>query len=66
MINKERLLSTFLDYVQIDSESTHEGAMATRVAEDLKAIGSVRENARLVQLSFDVSPAPPLSPARTC
>lgn len=39
MINKERLLSTFLDYVQIDSESTHEGAMATRVAEDLKAIG---------------------------
>ena len=39
MINKERLLSTFLDYVQIDSESTHEGAIAARVAEDLKAIG---------------------------
>ena len=39
MINKERLLSTFLDYVRIDSESTHEGAMAARIAEDLKAIG---------------------------
>lgn len=39
MINKERLLSTFLEYVQIDSESTHEGAIAARVAEDLKAIG---------------------------
>ena len=39
MINKERLLSTFLEYVQIDSESTHEGAMAARIAEDLKAVG---------------------------
>ena len=39
MINKERLLSTFLDYVRIDSESTHEGAMAARIAQDLKAIG---------------------------
>ena len=39
MINKERLLHTFLDYVQIDSESTHEGAMAARIAEDLQAIG---------------------------
>lgn len=27
MINKQRLLATFLEYVQIDSESTHEGAM---------------------------------------
>lgn len=39
MINKERLLKTFLEYVQIDSESTHEGAIAARIAEDLKAIG---------------------------
>ena len=39
MINKERLLSTFLEYVQIDSESTHDGAMAARIAQDLKAIG---------------------------
>lgn len=39
MINKERLLKTFLEYVQIDSESTHEGAIAARVAQDLKAIG---------------------------
>ena len=39
MINKERLLKTFLEYVQIDSESTHEGAIAARIAQDLKAIG---------------------------
>jgi len=39
MINKERLLSTFLEYVQIDSESTHEGAFAARVMADLEAIG---------------------------
>ena len=39
MINKERLLSTFLDYVRIDSESTHEGDMAARIARDLEAIG---------------------------
>lgn len=39
MINKERLLTTFLDYVRIDSESGHEGAMAQRVMADLKAIG---------------------------
>lgn len=34
MINKQRLLATFLEYVQIDSESTHEGAMADRLASD--------------------------------
>lgn len=39
MINKERLLNTFLDYVQIDSESRHEKAMAQRVIADLTAIG---------------------------
>lgn len=39
MINRDRLLDTFLDYVRIDSESTHEGAIAARVAEDLQAIG---------------------------
>lgn len=39
MINKERLLNTFLEYIQIDSESTHEGAMAARIAADLEAIG---------------------------
>ena len=39
MINKERLLNTFLDYVRIDSESTHEGAMAARIAADLEALG---------------------------
>ena len=39
MINKERLLNTFLEYVQIDSESTHEKNMALRVAKDLENIG---------------------------
>lgn len=43
MINKERLLADFLAYVQIDSESTREGAFAARVAEDLRAIGCVVE-----------------------
>jgi len=39
MINKERLLSSFLDYVRIDSESKNEAAIAHRLSEDLKAIG---------------------------
>ena len=39
MINKERLLNTFLDYVRIDSESRNEAAMAQRVIADLNAIG---------------------------
>ena len=47
MINKERLLAAFLDYVQIDSESTREAAFAARLAEDLKAIGC--------EVSFDTS-----------
>ena len=49
MINKDRLLNTFLDYVQIDSESTHEAAFAARVAADLTAIGC--------EVSFDNSQA---------
>ena len=39
MINKERLLNTFLDYVRIDSESGNEAAFAARLAADLEAIG---------------------------
>lgn len=39
MINKERLLKTFLEYVRIDSESFHEGAMAARLIEDLETAG---------------------------
>ena len=39
MINKERLLTRFLDYVQIDSESRNEASMAQRLVEDMKAIG---------------------------
>ena len=42
MINKERLLNHFLEYVQTDSETKHEAAMGRRVAEDLKAMGPPR------------------------
>lgn len=38
-INEERLLQTFLEYVQIDSESKNEKAMCERVAADLRALG---------------------------
>ena len=39
MFNKERLLNTFCDYVRIDSESTHEKAMAERLIADLTKLG---------------------------
>ncbi len=39
MINKERLLKNFLEYLAIDSESGNEAAMAARVSADLKALG---------------------------
>ena len=39
MINKERLLHTFLDYVRISGESRHEGAFAARLKADLEALG---------------------------
>ena len=39
MINKERLLNRFLEYVQIDSESTNEKNMAERLVKDLTALG---------------------------
>lgn len=38
MIDNQRLLNTFLDYVRIDSESRSEGAICRRLVEDLKAI----------------------------
>jgi len=39
MINKERLLNTFMDYVRIDSESRNEAVMAERVMKDLRELG---------------------------
>lgn len=39
MINEKRLLHTFLDYVQIDSESGNEKEMAERLVKDLQALG---------------------------
>ena len=39
MINRERLLQNFLDYVQIDSETGHEREMSERLAADLTAMG---------------------------
>ena len=38
-IDKKALLERFLEYVQIDSETGDEGAMAARLVEDFKAIG---------------------------
>lgn len=39
MINKERVLKRFLEYVQIDSESRNEKKFAHRLIDDLKEIG---------------------------
>ncbi len=39
MINEQRLLDTFLEYVQIDSETKNEKAMCDRVVADLEALG---------------------------
>ena len=39
MINKERLLHKFLEYVQIDSESGNEKAMGEQLVKDLTALG---------------------------
>ncbi|ATD55368.1 M20/M25/M40 family metallo-hydrolase [Clostridium chauvoei] len=39
MINKDRVLKRFLDYVQIDSESYKEGTFAKRLAKDLEELG---------------------------
>lgn len=39
MINKERLLSTFMDYVGISSESMNEGEMSKRLVKDLLSLG---------------------------
>ena len=39
MINAERLLETFLRYIQIDSESGNEKAMGETLVKDVKALG---------------------------
>jgi tripeptide aminopeptidase len=39
MIDKERLLNTFMEYVQIDSESKNEKAMSEKLVEELKSLG---------------------------
>ncbi len=39
MINKERLLSTFMEYTRISSESMNEGDMTKRLIQDLKDLG---------------------------
>lgn len=39
MINKERLLETFMEYVKIDSETKNEKAISEKILEDLKALG---------------------------
>lgn len=39
MINRDRVLQTFLDYVRIDSETHHEKAITQRLTADLQALG---------------------------
>lgn len=39
MINEKRLLDTFIDYIQIDSETKNEKAMGERLVSDLEALG---------------------------
>lgn len=39
MVNNKRLLDTFLEYVQIDSETGNEKAFADRMVQELKALG---------------------------
>lgn len=39
MINKERLIETFMDYVKIDSETKNEKAISERIAKDIKDLG---------------------------
>ncbi|MDR1916458.1 MAG: M20/M25/M40 family metallo-hydrolase [Synergistaceae bacterium] len=39
MLNGDRLLETFLEYVQIDSETLNEKNMSQRVASDLRTLG---------------------------
>lgn len=39
--HKQRVLDSFLEYVQIDSETGNEKAMAERMTEELRALGGV-------------------------
>ncbi len=41
MVNNKRLLDTFLEYVQIDSETGNEKAFAEHMAQTLKALGGI-------------------------
>lgn len=41
MINKQRVLDTFLEYIKIDSETYNEKNFADRMAADLAALGGV-------------------------
>ncbi len=40
-MNQQRLLDTFLEYVQIDSEMLHEKAFCDRLVQDLTALGAI-------------------------
>nr|WP_312580019.1 M20/M25/M40 family metallo-hydrolase [Sedimentibacter sp.] len=39
MVNKERLIKTFMDYVKIDSETKNEKAISEKIVQDLKDLG---------------------------
>ena len=40
MVNRKRLLETFMEYVRIDSESGDEREMCLKVEKDLKDLGA--------------------------
>ena len=39
MINNDRLIKTFMEYVQIDSETKNEKAIGERIIKDLRDLG---------------------------
>lgn len=39
MINKDRVINTFFEYIKIDSETLNEGEMAQKLIEDMRALG---------------------------
>lgn len=66
MINKERLLNTFLEYVQISGESRHEADFAARLKADLEALGlEVYQDATQDQTGSDTGNLYALLPGTT-
>lgn len=39
MVNRDRIINTFFEYIKIDSETLNEGKMAEKLVEDMRALG---------------------------